>query len=52
MGHYLNRRIFFKRFLKQQTREYLYFPAHENSPLERAKKEIRFDYCDGDTAFT
>jgi len=52
MGHYLKSRIFFKRFLKQQTREYLYFPAHENSPLERAKKEIRLDYCDGDTAFT
>jgi len=52
MGHYLNRRIFFKRFLKKQQREYIYFPAHENSPLEQVKKKIRFDYCDGDTAFT
>lgn len=52
MGCYLKRRIFFKRFLKRQKREYLYFPAHEKSPLERFKKEIRLDYCDGDTAFT
>ena len=52
MGQYLNRQIIFKRFLKKQTREYLYFPAHGNSPLERVKKDIRFDYCDGDTAFT
>jgi GNAT superfamily N-acetyltransferase len=52
MGHYLNRQIIFKKFLKKQTREYLYFPMHKNSPLERAKNEIRFDYCDGDTAFT
>jgi GNAT superfamily N-acetyltransferase len=52
MGCYLKRRLFFKKFLKKQQREYLYFPAHENSPLERVRKKIRFDYCDGDTAFT
>jgi GNAT superfamily N-acetyltransferase len=52
MGWYLQRRIFFKRFLKRQKREYLYFPGHEKSPLKRFKKEIRLDYCDGDTAFT
>lgn len=52
MGRYLNGRIFFKKFLKKQKRQYRYFPTHGNSPLERAKKEIRFDYCDGDTAFT
>jgi GNAT superfamily N-acetyltransferase len=52
MGDYLNDQIYFKRFLKKQIREYRYFPAHENSPLERAKKTIQFDYCDGDTAFT
>jgi GNAT superfamily N-acetyltransferase len=52
MGEYLNRQIYFKRFLKKQNRQYRYFPAHKNSPLERAKKTIQFDYCDGDTAFT
>jgi GNAT superfamily N-acetyltransferase len=52
MGDYLNDQIYFKRFLKKQIREYRYFPAHENSPLERAKKMIQLDYCDGDTAFT
>ena len=52
MGCYLKRQIFFKRFLKRQKREYLYFPGHEKSPLKRFKKEIRLDYCDGDTAFT
>jgi hypothetical protein len=52
IGSYLNRRIYLNKFLKKQKREYLYFPAHENSPLEQVKKEIQFDYCDGDTAFT
>jgi GNAT superfamily N-acetyltransferase len=52
LGDYLNDRNYFKRFLKKQNREYRYFPAYENSPLERAKKTIQFDYCDGDTAFT
>jgi hypothetical protein len=52
MGDYLNDQTYFKRFLKKQKREYRYFPAYENSPLERAKKMIEFDYCDGDTAFT
>jgi GNAT superfamily N-acetyltransferase len=52
MGEYLKDQIFFKRFLKKQNREYRYFPANENSPLERAKKTIQFDYCDADTAFT
>ena len=52
MGEYLKDQIYFKRLLKKQNREYRYFPAYENSPLERAKKAIQFDYCDGDTAFT
>ena len=52
MGDYLSEFMLFKRFLKKQKRKYFYFPANKNSPLERAKKDIRFDYCDGDTAFT
>jgi GNAT superfamily N-acetyltransferase len=52
MGEYLKNQIYFKRFLKKQNRIYRYFPAHENSPLERAKEMIQFDYCDGDIAFT
>ncbi len=52
MGCYLNSQNFFKKFLKKQHRHYLYFPKNIDSPLERLKNEIRFDYCDGDTAFT
>lgn len=52
MGDYLINYMIFKSFLKMQKRDYLYFPADETSPLERSKEKIRFDYCDGDTAFT
>jgi GNAT superfamily N-acetyltransferase len=52
MGQYLEQKTLYKRFLKEQTREYLFFPKNQNSPLERLKGEIQFDYCDGDIAFT
>jgi GNAT superfamily N-acetyltransferase len=52
IGSFLYRYFYFKRFLKKQTRKYLYFSANEKSPLEQAKKEIQLNYCDGDTTFT
>lgn len=52
IGQYLSQQTFYKRFLKEQTREYLFFPKNQNSLLERLKGEIQFNYCDGDTAFT
>ncbi|MFO8082966.1 MAG: GNAT family N-acetyltransferase [Desulfobacterales bacterium] len=52
MGDYLMTQIFFKKFLKKQQREYIYFPKRNNSTLEKVKGKIKFDYCDGDTPFT
>lgn len=51
-GIRLKKTPLFRRFLKEQKREYLYYPKRKNSPLERCKEEIRLDYCDGDVAFT
>lgn len=52
MGQWLKEHIFFKRLIKKQKRDYLYFPRKKNSSLEKYREKILPDYCDGDTAFT
>jgi len=38
--------------IKRQARPYFAHPESHRSPLARAAGKIRFDFCDGDTAFT